>query len=141
MLSLSEALRLPFGYLRALFVAFLLSHGFRNGHNKENGMLRAEAKFFGFNDNQAKDDGGSEGSGCGLYIGESTIPNAGLGIFTAIAKEEGDTVGNGDVCIPLLDMSWHNGDDFFNPFADYVWAGEVMGAFCLFATGLLLLSS
>ena len=65
---------------------------------------------------------------CDLYMGESTIPHAGLGIFTSVEKKPGDSVGNGDVCIPLLELGWHNdGDDFFNPFSDYVWAGEVMG--------------
>jgi hypothetical protein len=64
---------------------------------------------------------------CDLYMAESTIPHAGLGIFTAVPKEVGDTVGNGDICIPILEMGWHQGSDFFNPFADYVWAGEVMG--------------
>jgi hypothetical protein len=41
---------------------------------------------------------------CDLYIAESTIPNAGLGIFTGVGKKEGDTVGNGDLCLPLIDI-------------------------------------
>ena len=32
----------------------------------------------------------------------STIPGAGLGIFTAKDLEEGDFVGNGDIAIPLV---------------------------------------
>ncbi|KAL3923533.1 MAG: hypothetical protein SGILL_001601 [Bacillariaceae sp.] len=77
---------------------------------------------------------------CGLYIAQSTIPNAGLGIFTGISKSEGDTIGNGDKAIPLVDFYWHNGeytdeshlDDehhqpFFNPLSDYVWHGIGMG--------------
>lgn len=39
---------------------------------------------------------------CGLYLAESTIPGAGLGIFTAVDKEPGETVGYGDVCIPMV---------------------------------------
>ncbi|KAL3915051.1 MAG: hypothetical protein SGARI_008277 [Bacillariaceae sp.] len=63
---------------------------------------------------------------CDLYIAESTIPNAGLGIFTSIERQKGDTVGEGDVCIPLIDLQWHH-PDAFDPFSEYTWAGEVMG--------------
>jgi hypothetical protein len=76
---------------------------------------------------------------CELYIAESTIPNAGLGIFTGVAKAKGDTIGNGDKAIPLVDLNWHAGDysdheglenetvPFFNPTQDYVWHGLGMG--------------
>jgi hypothetical protein len=64
---------------------------------------------------------------CDLYMAESTIPNAGLGIFTSISKEKGETVGNGDICLPFIDIHWHNDDGFFYPFADYVWDGKFMG--------------
>jgi SET domain len=65
---------------------------------------------------------------CGLYMAESTIPGAGVGIFTAEAKVAGDVVGNGDICIPVIDMYWHNGEKkFFNPFYDYFWNGYTMG--------------
>jgi hypothetical protein len=67
---------------------------------------------------------------CDLYLAESTIPGAGLGIFSGVTKDVGDTVGNGDVCIPFLDIYWHNdgkNDKFFFPMADYVWDGRVMG--------------
>eukprot|EP00980_Cylindrotheca_fusiformis_P003665 scaffold818_cov136-Cylindrotheca_fusiformis.AAC.31 len=63
---------------------------------------------------------------CDLYLAESTIPNAGLGIFSAVELNPGDSVGDGDVCIPILDLNNHHSDPF-NPFTDYVWAGEVMG--------------
>jgi hypothetical protein len=48
----------------------------------------------------------------------STIPNAGLGVFTTRPLQEGDTVGTpGDVCISILDLKWHMGgrgtDNFF----------------------------
>jgi hypothetical protein len=48
-----------------------------------------------------------------------------LGIFTAIERQKGDTVGEGDVCIPLIDLEWHHPDSFY-PFSEYAWAGEVM---------------
>jgi hypothetical protein len=69
---------------------------------------------------------------CDLYFAESTIPNAGIGIFSGVAKAKGDTIGNGDKAIPLIDWYWNNGmyeekgddeddPDFFNPLRDYVW--------------------
>jgi hypothetical protein len=65
---------------------------------------------------------------CGLYVAESTIPGAGLGIFSAVGKDVGDVVGHGDVCVPVIDMYWHNGNPIRpNPFKDYFWAGHAMG--------------
>jgi hypothetical protein len=43
---------------------------------------------------------------CALYLAESTIPGAGMGIFTAEAKAKGDTISRGDLCIPFIDMYW-----------------------------------
>lgn len=43
---------------------------------------------------------------CGLYLAESTIPNSGLGVFSGLDKEAGETVGVGDICIPFVDMYW-----------------------------------
>jgi hypothetical protein len=63
---------------------------------------------------------------CGLYLAESTIPNAGLGIFTAEAKKPNDLVGSGDVCIPNIDIKYHHGD-LVDPFNQYYWAGIYMG--------------
>jgi hypothetical protein len=63
---------------------------------------------------------------CELYLAESTIPNGGLGIFSAIERNPGDVLGAGDVCLPLYDPKSHH-DDTFNPFEDYVWLGEDMG--------------
>ena len=64
---------------------------------------------------------------CDLYLAPSSIPGAGLGIYSGIPKDVGDTVGNGDVCIPFLDIYWHNDNHFFFPMSDYVWDGRVMG--------------
>ena len=51
---------------------------------------------------------------CHLYMGRSTIPNAGLGIFTGKPYYYDDTnpnknayIGLGDICIPLIDMYTH----------------------------------
>lgn len=43
---------------------------------------------------------------CGLYIAESTIPGAGLGIFAGHDYNVGQDIGRGDVCIPFIDMYW-----------------------------------
>lgn len=64
---------------------------------------------------------------CGIYIAESTIPNAGLGIFTATAKKPLDPIGSGDVCIPNIDINYHNPLPVFNPFQAYYWKGSSMG--------------
>jgi hypothetical protein len=63
--------------------------------------------------------------GCGLYIAKSTIPNAGVGIFTAVAKKPMDPLGSGDICIPNIDIKYHG--NVFDPFKDYMWSGFVMG--------------
>ncbi|OEU17961.1 hypothetical protein FRACYDRAFT_184910 [Fragilariopsis cylindrus CCMP1102] len=75
---------------------------------------------------------------CELYIAESTIPNAGNGIFSGISKKKNEYIGNGDKAIPIIDVWWHNnnGDNnggsrnnnkFFNPVEHYVWEGSSMG--------------
>jgi hypothetical protein len=68
-------------------------------------------------------------SQCELYLAESTIPNAGFGVFTAIAKDVGDPIGNGDPSIPIIDIYRNNkhDKDFFYPLVDYVWDGRAMG--------------
>ncbi|GKZ00390.1 hypothetical protein MPSEU_000992000 [Mayamaea pseudoterrestris] len=65
---------------------------------------------------------------CGLYLAESTIKGAGMGIFAGKEYNVGQDVGRGDVCIPFVDMYWHNDDNFFpNPFYNYFWNGGSMG--------------
>ena len=65
-------------------------------------------------------------SACTLYLAESTIPNAGLGIFTTIPRMPGDVVGEGgDICIPQINMEYHHYDQV-DPFEDYVWSGLAM---------------
>ena len=77
---------------------------------------------------------------CELYIAESTIPNAGNGIFSGISKKKNEYIGNGDKAIPIIDVWWHNNNNnnnnggngnnnkiFFNPVEHYVWEGSSMG--------------
>jgi hypothetical protein len=48
---------------------------------------------------------------CSLYWAPSTLPQAGMGVFTGISRKLGDpitqNVGFGDVAIPLMDLSRH----------------------------------
>jgi hypothetical protein len=46
---------------------------------------------------------------CRLFMAPSTIPNAGIGVFTAIDVKEGEQVGYPDLAIPVTDIDWHNG--------------------------------
>lgn len=46
---------------------------------------------------------------CRLFMASSTIPNAGIGVFTAVDLKEGDAVGYPDLAIPVTDLDWHNG--------------------------------
>ena len=42
-------------------------------------------------------------------MAQSTIPNAGIGVFTAVDINEGGSVGYPDLAIPVTDVDWHNG--------------------------------
>ena len=65
-------------------------------------------------------------SECGLYLAPSTIPGAGLGMFSAYPRSKGETVGNEEVVLPLVEVSFYNGqqEDLFNPFIHYYWKGK-----------------
>jgi hypothetical protein len=39
---------------------------------------------------------------CELFVADSTIPNSGSGIFSAVDKKPGDTIGDGDLAFPIL---------------------------------------
>lgn len=71
---------------------------------------------------------------CTLYMAESTIPGAGLGIFSGIDREKDELVWPGDVMYPVVDLEYHlraygRGVNrwLFNPLKDYVWFGPEMG--------------
>jgi hypothetical protein len=74
-----------------------------------------------------KDD--NDDDRCQIFMAESTIPGAGVGIFSAVDRHPGDSIGRPDICIPVIDMNWHMGGEskFFNPLGDYFWTGHVMG--------------
>jgi hypothetical protein len=64
---------------------------------------------------------------CSLYIAPSTIPNAGLGIFTAIPLEPGENIGHGDVMIPIVDMDLYMRGKYSWMIGNYTWEGESCG--------------
>ncbi|KAL7554351.1 hypothetical protein ACHAWF_017807, partial [Thalassiosira exigua] len=46
---------------------------------------------------------------CRLYLAESTIPNAGLGVFAGKSYSSGELLGRvGDPTFPTIDHDWHN---------------------------------
>jgi len=83
---------------------------------------------------------------CGVYLAPSTIPNAGYGIFTTGKKLEGDTIGSGDICIPIMESylshqinNKDSNDDDELPFLSsyfqhYVWNADQMGIHHLVAS-------
>jgi len=78
-------------------------------------------------------------SHCTLYLAKSTIPGAGLGIFTGTELRPGDSIGFGDVVIPLIDVWYHlmvskdyepddtYGSGSLDPTAEYSWTGVEIG--------------
>lgn len=48
--------------------------------------------------------GFSEEPQCRFYLAESSIPQAGLGVFTAVGLHKGDEVGIHDICLFVADM-------------------------------------
>ena len=82
--------------------------------------------------------GHSDGTTCTVYMAKSTIPGAGLGIFSGVDRQAGEIIGNGDVMIPVPDVWLHlvalgesiqNRDDYgyINPLGDFVWLGTELG--------------
>ena len=82
--------------------------------------------------------GGSVGTKCTVFMAESTIPGAGLGLFSGVNRHAGEIIGDGDVMIPVPDVWLHltalgkaikNRNDYWyiNPLADYVWLGTDLG--------------
>lgn len=66
-----------------------------------------------------------ESNPCQLFLAESTIPHAGLGVFGGTAFKEGQMIGRvGDAAFPTVDHDWHNspeGGSMTKHEADYHW--------------------
>ena len=70
---------------------------------------------------------------CTLYLAPSTIPNAGLGIFSSISIPEGARLpGGGDGAVPITDLDFHNDGSFVKEdyhwlFSEYTWSARSFG--------------
>jgi hypothetical protein len=53
----------------------------------------------------------SSSSSCGVYLAESTIPHAGLGMYAGKDFEEDEAITPGDIIIPLIEIEWNNGHE------------------------------
>lgn len=64
---------------------------------------------------------------CGIWLGPSTIPNAGLGMFAGRPYKDGEWLQQplGDIAIPIVDLRFHSGDDdFVFLWDEYTWNAE-----------------
>ncbi len=70
---------------------------------------------------------------CKYYLAKSSIPNSGLGIYTAETIKAGDRVGQdvdggGEIVIPIVDINPNYAGALHTLLFDYVWNGEEVGA-------------
>ena len=68
-------------------------------------------------DNKEKDDNNEQ---CQLYLSKSSIPGAGMGVFTGIDIKEGETIGNHEIIIPIYELE-ETDDILLNK---YSWYGN-----------------
>lgn len=71
---------------------------------------------------------------CTLYLAESTIPNAGMGMFSGIDLTEGNDISDGDICVPNIEVEWNNewntdeaDNEYLWIWGDYDWQSMDMG--------------
>ncbi|KAL3781644.1 hypothetical protein HJC23_008547 [Cyclotella cryptica] len=66
---------------------------------------------------------------CRLFLAESTIPNAGLGIFTGVPLGQNESIAEPDLIVPLTDYEWNARDDmdFHFLWIDYSWMVSEVG--------------
>jgi hypothetical protein len=68
---------------------------------------------------------------CTLVVAPSTIPNAGLGIFTLVDLLPDQQVGDGDMVIPMKELMMTT-----TIFDDYTWSGRIyQGPYTAYAPG------
>mmetsp|Transcript_22413 Transcript_22413/g.32756 ORF Transcript_22413/g.32756 Transcript_22413/m.32756 type:complete len:533 (-) Transcript_22413:75-1673(-) len=65
---------------------------------------------------------------CKMYFAESSIPNAGFGLFTAVDLERGDLIGEADILVPIID-AFHE-DDIWGMMLDVLWGRAYGGGTC-----------
>ena len=63
---------------------------------------------------------------CGVYLAPSTILGAGLGMFAGRNFSKKDMVTAGDIIIPIIELTWHNGHEkFFFLWDEYTWSHDI----------------
>jgi hypothetical protein len=67
---------------------------------------------------------------CGLWMGESSIPNGGLGVYAGHALSRGQRIGSGEIMIPIVDNLFlgSTGSDGHNALDDITWSGPGLNA-------------
>jgi hypothetical protein len=79
---------------------------------------------------------------CRLYLAESTIPNAGLGIYTGIDLPANVSIAEPDIIVPLHDLEFHTGNnidvDYHFLWNDYSWNPSEVGMETDFHNGYAL---
>ena len=71
--------------------------------------------------------GGSYEESCSLFMAPSTIPGAGWGVFTAVDIAEGESIGEPESIIPVIDNFKtlpYRGQQHFLSWLGYVWPAE-----------------
>ena len=65
---------------------------------------------------------------CRLYMAESTIPDAGMGIYVGHSSfDKGEVVGSPDLVVPLFNIEWHNGKRLSNfLWSEYAWVASIL---------------
>lgn len=59
---------------------------------------------------------------CTLWLAESSIVGAGLGMYTGKQVQKGERVGEPDIVIPIIDPDKRN----WNPLHEFTWNGDVL---------------
>jgi hypothetical protein len=66
---------------------------------------------------------------CQLVMAESTLDNAGWGVFTLVSRRRGDPVMYGDLVIQVGDLDVSTADSMRTMLTDYLWSAEETGGF------------
>lgn len=107
------------------------------------GVLRLAAltAFLSFGFASAVQEESSTTEECGVYVGLSTLPGTGIGMFAGKDFQKGDELLSiGDHIIPIVDVGWEieNNDDRFFLWDEYTWNSNFFGAerMGLYETGI-----
>ena len=78
----------------------------------------------------SSDTAQQQGMECDYYLAESTIPNAGWGIFTArpLYQNELINITNGESGIPVIDLTTEHGKYLYTLYYNYMWNADVIGS-------------